>query len=554
MTENSAPKKGLTNAQASALQPRDIIIQEVTDNFIKTSLPTMRAKNIPKADISAKLYTATVVAIDTANLIRNKGSQLRIPQTLTPQQIADLMLQYHTIRLIDFIGDATDRDQLKLATYQDSGSEEGLYTISEEALRSIARQFNYELSSNSFAEVKMYLTEKAPLVTPTQDKHIVPVNNGLFNYNTKQLVPFSPEHVILTKARTDYNPNARNINIYNPEDGTNWDVESWMAGLSDDPEVVHALWATVAAAVRPFHNWDKMVLLYSEQGANGKGTFCSMIRNVLGSKATASISLLQFSQRFGLAPLIGINAVITDENPVGSYVEQSDALKSAITGDSLTIEAKHKNPIAYKFNGFILQCVNELPKTQDRSDSFYRRQLFLPMLKLFTGRERKYIKHDYLKRKEVLEYVLYRVLHMDLNELPIPEVSRTFLDEYKSYNDPVRDFFNTIEGELVWQKIPNQFLYDLYKAWFSRNHASGKVKSSSTFNNEIKQLLVGNNKWEVVNGVFKPTLAMKQTPEPLILQYKLEDWANPTYRGDKPEIKALANFQSATYRGIQRLQ
>ena len=49
MTENSAPKKGLTNAQASALQPRDIIIQEVTDNFIKTSLPTMRAKNIPKA-------------------------------------------------------------------------------------------------------------------------------------------------------------------------------------------------------------------------------------------------------------------------------------------------------------------------------------------------------------------------------------------------------------------------------------------------------------------------------------------------------------------------
>ncbi len=103
---------------------RDSNIQEMTDNFVKPLVyPTMRAKNIPKADISAKLYTATVVAIDTANLIRNKGSQLRIPQTLTPQQIADLMLQYHTIRLIDFIGDATDRDQLKLATYQDSGSD-----------------------------------------------------------------------------------------------------------------------------------------------------------------------------------------------------------------------------------------------------------------------------------------------------------------------------------------------------------------------------------------------------------------------------------------------
>ena len=112
MTQNSAPKKDVTKAQALALQPRDAIIQEITNNFIKTVLPPLRAKNVSKADISAKLYTETVLAIDTANLIRNKGSQLRIPQTLAPQQIADLMLQYHTIRLIDFIGDATDRDQL----------------------------------------------------------------------------------------------------------------------------------------------------------------------------------------------------------------------------------------------------------------------------------------------------------------------------------------------------------------------------------------------------------------------------------------------------------
>ena len=85
MTQNSAPKKGVAKTQTSGLQPRDAIIQEVTNDFIKHSLPTLRANNTPKADISALLYTETVVAIDTANLARNKGSQLRIPQTLAPQ-------------------------------------------------------------------------------------------------------------------------------------------------------------------------------------------------------------------------------------------------------------------------------------------------------------------------------------------------------------------------------------------------------------------------------------------------------------------------------------
>ncbi len=68
---------------------------------------------------------------------------------------------------------------------------------------------------------------------------------------------------------------------------------------------------------------------------------------------------------------------------------------------------------------FILQCVNELPKTQE----FWlilSSSIILPMLKLFTGRERKYIKHDYLKRKGS-RICSHCVLHMDLNELPIPE-------------------------------------------------------------------------------------------------------------------------------------
>lgn len=541
-----------TESGSKQLLPRDVLIKNATKQFIDEKLPILRKQNLDYQSVASLLFETTMLTIENHNLMRSKNAQLRFPQSLTPQQIGDLMMQYHSIKLIDFIGDATSRDNLKLASYQDSGSEKGLYTISNERLRRIARQFNYELSDNAFDEVLSYLQETAELVIPTQDKNLIPVNNGIFDYKKQKLIPFSKDYILMTKARTNYNPKATNITIHNDEDGTDWDVESWMKELSDDPQIVEALWATVTASIRPFNRWDKMVLLYSEQGNNGKGTFCSMIRNVLGTKATASISLFQFSKQFGLTSLIGINTVLTDENPVGSFIGDTAALKSAVTGDSMMIDIKHKEPITYKFNGFIIQCVNELPKTQDRSDSFYRRQLFIPMTKLFTGRERKYIKEDYLKRQEVLEYILHRALHHQITELPVPDSSAKFLDEYKSYNDPIREFFYEVESDLKWDKVPFSFLYDLYKSWSHKNNSSGKVKSSSTFTNEIKQILVNSDKWDVLPNAFKPTAKMKETPEPMILHYKLDEWTNPTYRGNNPDKKALPHFIKSSYRGIQK--
>lgn len=549
---DSTKVNNTTESGSNQLLPRDVLIKNATKQFIDEKLPILQQQKLDYQSVASLLFAETMLTIEQHNLMRSKNAQLRFPQSLTPQQIGDLMMQYHSIKLIDFIGDATSRDNLKLASYQDSGSEKGLYTISNERLRRIARQFNYELSDNAFDEVLSYLQETAELVIPTQDKNIIPVNNGIFDYKKQKLIPFSKDYILMTKARTNYNPKATNITIHNDDDGTDWDVESWMKDLSDDPQIVDALWATVTASIRPFNRWDKMVLLYSEQGNNGKGTFCSMIRNVLGTKATASISLFQFSKQFGLTSLIGINTVLTDENPVGSFIGDTAALKSAVTGDSMMIDIKHKEPITYKFNGFIIQCVNELPKTQDRSDSFYRRQLFIPMTKLFTGRERKYIKEDYLKRQEVLEYILHRALHHQITELPVPQSSAKFLDEYKSYNDPVREFFYAVESDLKWEKVPFAFLYDLYKSWSHKNNSSGKVKSSSTFTNEIKQILVNSDKWDVLPNAFKPTAKMKETAEPMILHYKLDDWTNPNYRGNNPDKKALPHFISSSYRGIQK--
>ena len=107
-----------------------------------------------------------------------------------------------------------------------------------------------------------------------------------------------------------------------------------------------------------------------------------------------------------LEPMLYSVAIIVDENDVGTYIDKAANLKAIVTGDVIQINRKFKTPIPYQFKGFMVQCLNEMPRVKDKSDSFFRRQLFIPFTKCFTGAERKYIKQDYLKRKEVLEYGL----------------------------------------------------------------------------------------------------------------------------------------------------
>ena len=325
-----------------------------------------------------------------------------------------------------------------------------------------------------------------------------------------------------------------------------------MADLADDPEVVNLLWQILGAIIRPNTPWEKSAWFYSESGNNGKGTLCELMRQLCGPASYTSIPIAAFSQEFMLEPLIRANAVIVDENDVGTFIDKVAHLKAVITNDVIQINRKFKTPVAFKFFGFMVQCLNEFPRIKDKSDSFYRRQLFVPFEKCFTGHERKYIKTDYLHRKEVLEYVMYRVLHMDYYELSEPEACRAALDEYKEFNDPVRQFAEEILPLCVWDLLPFGFLYDLYKAWFKQNAPSGSVQSRNTFINDIVAATASDPEW-LCQGKSTTiwTGQRMSVPEPLIIQYDLKDWMNPVYNGIDPNRKCLPAVASK-YRGLLR--
>lgn len=508
---------------------------------------------MPPSQIKEELLQKMHDVFTEHNEHSGKGAKWQLPSSLYESQIADVLLRLYPICRIACAGANADTEYDLLAIYQTEGPDEGIYVTKENVFNELIRQFNYTISTKSIHEVIMTLKDITDRKLRCTEPDLIAVNNGIFNYETKQLMPFDPEYIFISKSRVNYNPLAKNVVIHNDDDGTDWDVESWVAELSDNQEIVELLWQIMGAIIRPHVNWNKSAWFYSTRGNNGKGTLCSLMRNICGKESYASIPLADFGKDFMLEPLIQAQAIIVDENNVGEFIDKAANLKAVITNDVIQLNRKFKTPIAYQFYGFMVQCINELPRIKDKSDSFYRRQLFVPFEKCFTGHERRYIKADYLCRKEVLEYVLFKVLHMDYYELNEPDECKNALSEYKMFNDPIKQFIDEFISQCVWDVLPFSFLYDGYKAWYKRNSPEGKMQGKSTFITDLINGLTKESGWYCPGRTKAIKTGTKMDkPELLIIEYDLVAWKNPYYRGQDKNAICKAPVKQ-TVNGIVRI-
>lgn len=501
---------------------KDETIREVTEKYLES----LDIDNPPApADIKADILDEIRIAFDTENANRPKGDKWKYVDKLIPAQIADILLALYPIVNVACAGVNADREYDILSIYQSSGDKEGIYISGDDDFFLLSQEYCYSITSREVQEVINILKHKAPRKTRCSDRSLVAVNNGIFDYDTKELMPFDPSYVFIAKSRVNYNDQATNVIIHNDDDNTDWDVESWMDELFDDKEIRDVIWQVLGAIIRPNVSWNKSAWFYSESGNNGKGTLCELMRQLCGDGSYASITLADFSKDFMLEPLTRATAIITDENDVGTYIDKAANLKSIITNDTIQMNRKFKTPIAYQFRGFMVQCLNEMPRIKDKSDSFYRRQLFIPFTKCFTGKERKYIKNDYLHRPEVLEYVLYKVLNMNYYTLSEPQACKDALDTYKEFNDPVRQFIDDVVCEATWDLLPFNFLYDVYKVWFKENSPSGSVQGKNTFINDIVHSIQGNSEWYCLGATHQiRTAHYMDANEPLATKYNLPQW------------------------------
>lgn len=343
------------------------------------------------------------------------------------------------------------------------------------------------------------------------------------------------DRVFTNKIHTPLDFSVTNPHIYFDEDGSTLDVESWFQSLGDSEFVLNVL-EVIQRACIPLAKHNKMCLFYNTYGNNGKGTICQLIRNLIGnSDDVVNIPLSEFSAEFGLANLPKATAIVCDENDMG-YIKGMANLKAVITGDSVTIKQKYQTAFDFSFNGLVLECVNELPRVDDKTKSFERRLHIIPFSASFTSNERKYIKGQFIYMDCVKKYILKKVLvDMEYREsFTETSLTKSALSEYRLYSNSVHAFLEEILPRCKWNLLPaTDFLYEIYKGWYRKTVPSGKAIGRNDFIDGVKEYVNSSLKenpafeWEWTddtrsNGYIDPTVR-----EPLLLEYQITTMATP---------------------------
>ena len=166
---------------------RDGLIREVTLNYLENLNPAQPPSDIEglKTDLidgindNISMYNACVYS---------KDRKFKCISTLPGFVIVEIMLYFRLVVNIHLNGGSYEP-----AVYCDSGKNEGLYTIEQEALRNAIVPYNWDMSEQNFKEIITKLRSRAPKLELTKDKDLIAVNNGVFDYSSKQLLRFSPE-------------------------------------------------------------------------------------------------------------------------------------------------------------------------------------------------------------------------------------------------------------------------------------------------------------------------------------------------------------------------
>ncbi|WP_171336171.1 phage/plasmid primase, P4 family [Enterococcus cecorum] len=288
--------------------------------------------------------------------------------------------------------------------------------------------------------------------------HLVPCKNGIYNTKTKTLEAFSPNYVFLSKLATDYNP-------------------------------------TIEMPVYPNYSRKKAIWLYGS-GSNGKSTYQDVIKNIVGNDCYSTLKFNEFPERFSLHSLIGKSVNIGDDVNAGVRVDDSSNFNSIVTHDSVTIEEKYKSPYHTTLYCTLVQSTNEMPTIRNKTNGTYRRMLIVPFENQFEDTPENWeIKENYIKSKEVLEWILAKALSMDFEQFINPNASKALLEEYKADNDAIlafkQDVFDVFVENGV-QTIPVATLYEVYKAWCKRNNIT--AIRDRKFNKELSEVL--GKKWK----------------------------------------------------------
>ena len=352
---------------------------------------------------------------------------------------------------------------------------DGIYTFDQVEIEKAMIKYISILKRSQRNEVLSYLELIAEEKELSNVDYIV-LENGLYNIKTDKLIDFTPDYIAKNKIPVNYNHEAYNKSM----DKTLNKI------ACNDKQLRQLLEEMIGYTLLRRNELGKCFILVG-QGSNGKSTLLDVIKYFLGDDNISSISLEELGQRFKTAELYGKLANIGDDIS-SKYMEDNAIFKKLVTGETVNVERKGKDPFDFNNYSKLIFSANEVPRINDTSDGLMRRLVIVPFNAKFSSKDADFdpfIK-DKLLTDEGMQYLLniaIEGLKRVIKNNGFTEVSSVEeeIKEYEKRNNPVVAFLeeNEIEGNTVEET------YLRYSTWCIENGL--KALSKNMFGREVKK-------------------------------------------------------------------
>jgi len=375
----------------------------------------------------------------------------------------------------------------QLHIYEDGIYKGGYANIENKMIKHIPN-----LNKAKRSEVLAYLELICNHDNDMSDAEFIAFRNGVYNIVTGELLPFSPDLIILNKIDWNYNPDAYNA-----------DVDKVFDRLACNDKSIRALLCEAVGYCFYRRNELRKAFILTGEKQNGKSTYLSLIANLLGRENVTSLDLAELGQRFKSAELFGKLANVGDD--IGDdFISNPAIFKKVVSGDPVNVERKGENPFDLKNYSKFLFSANNIPRIKDKSGAVISRLVIIPFNARFTKDDPDY--DPYIKYKLRTESAMEYLINLGLEGLKRvlanygfteSETVEQALTEYEENNNPVLIFFKEIERTDILNKSTRD-LYSRYGLFCAENKFN--PMSNVEFSKAVKKRFDVDIKDKKING------------------------------------------------------
>jgi len=355
---------------------------------------------------------------------------------------------------------------------------ENISAIRNEIWRSLRSCFTEAQIRSYAAEIVFRLQCASPVTELPFNRRtdLIPVRNCVLYYHSDRYIPLphSPAYGFTYYLPVNYNPQA-----------TCPHIDKFISEIveEDNRQILYEIPALCLLDER----WPYAYILHGG-GRNGKSTYLTLLRALLGKKNTSSVPLQRIcDERFATSELFGKLANICADLPKRA-VYDSGMFKQLTGGDVVSAEKKFRDSFEFANRAKLIFSCNEIPRVRDHTEAFWRRWIVVNFPHKFENNPHLI---DELTTDEELSGFLNRVLDTRAEILRRGDVTKTrtiqeTMNFWMMQSNPVAGFVRHCLEERSGE-IPRDELYERYKDFCDLN--SLEPTTQTAFAIELKRYI-----------------------------------------------------------------